>query len=68
MDDSAGQLILHSLWPFTADWLPAGVLASLVGGGSDSRSYIAALALAALYAVAAYVASSTVFERRDIID
>lgn len=62
------QLILHSLWPSTADWLPAGVLDTLAGGGSDSRSYIAAFALAALYAVATYAACSTVFERRDVTD
>ncbi|MCZ7537108.1 MAG: ABC transporter permease subunit [Acidimicrobiia bacterium] len=39
------QLILHSLWPSTADWLPAGVLDALAEGGTESRAFVAALAL-----------------------
>lgn len=62
------QLILHSLWPSTADWLPAGVLDTLAAGGTDTLSYAAAVALAGLYAAIAYVASSTIFERRDVTD
>ena len=62
------QLILHSLWPSTADWLPAGVLDSLAQGGTDTRGYTAALALAALYALAVYISTTTIFERRDVTD
>ncbi len=62
------QLILHSLWPSTADWLPAGVLDTLAQGGTDERSFVAALALGALYAAMAYIATTAVFERRDITD
>ncbi len=62
------QFILHSLWPSTADWLPAGVLDTLAVGGTDTLSYTGAIALAGLYAVVAYVASSAVFERRDVTD
>ncbi len=62
------QLILHSLWPSTADWLPAGVLDTLAAGGTDTLSYAGAIALAGLYAAVAYVASSAVFERRDVTD
>ena len=62
------QLILHSLWPSTADWLPAGVLDTLAAGGSDTLSYTTAIAFAGLYAAITYVAGSTVFERRDVTD
>ncbi len=62
------QLILHSLWPSTADWLPAGVLDALAEGGTESRAFTAALALAAGYAAVAYIASTVVFERRDVTD
>ena len=62
------QLILHSLWPSTADWLPAGVLDTLAQGGTDTRGYTAALGLTALYALAVYTATTTTFERRDVTD
>ncbi len=62
------QLILHSLWPSTADWLPAGVLDTLARGGTDARGFTAALALGALYAAIAYITTTAVFERRDITD
>ncbi len=62
------QLILHSLWPSTADWLPAGVLDALAGGGTETLAFAAALALAAGYAAVAYIASAVVFERRDVTD
>jgi ABC-2 type transport system permease protein len=62
------QLILHSLWPSTADWLPAGVLDTLAQGGTDTLGYAASLGLATLYALAVYVATTTIFERRDVTD
>ena len=62
------QLILHSLWPSTADWLPAGVLNTLAQGGTDTLSLTAALALGSVYAVVAYVATTAVFEQRDVTD
>lgn len=62
------QLILHSLWPSTADWLPAGVLDTLASGGTDTLSYTTAVAFAAVYAAVAYLVSSIIFERRDITD
>ena len=62
------QLILQSLWPSTADWLPAGTLNTLASGGSSTVSFTTALALSALYGAAAYVATSLVFDRRDVTD
>ncbi len=62
------QLILHSLWPSTADWLPAGVLDALAQGGTDSRAFVSALVLAAGYAVIVYAASTVIFERRDVTE
>ena len=62
------QLILHSLWPSTADWLPAGVLDALAQGGTETLSFAGALTLGAVYAAIVYVITSTIFERRDITD
>jgi ABC-type transport system involved in multi-copper enzyme maturation permease subunit len=62
------QLILHSLWPSTADWLPAGVLDALAQGGTETLSFTGALTLGAVYAAIVYVITSTIFERRDITD
>lgn len=62
------QLILHSLWPSTADWLPAGVLDALASGGTESLAFAAALTLAAVYALAVYITTAAVFERRDVTD
>jgi len=64
----AEQLILHSLWPSTADWLPAGVLDALSQGGTDTLSFSGALALGAAYAAIVYVVTTTIFEQRDITD
>ena len=62
------QIILHSLWPSTADWLPAGVLDALAQGGTDTLSFTGALALCAMYGAVVYVITSTVFEQRDVVD
>ncbi len=62
------HLILQSLWPSTADWLPAGSFAALADGGTATVSFASALALTAIYAAAAYVPTSLIFERRDITD
>ena len=62
------QLILHSLWPSTADWLPAGVLDALAAGGTETLAFASALVLAAGYAVVVYIASTAVFEHRDVTD
>ncbi len=62
------HLILQSLWPSTADWLPAGSFAALAEGGTATVSFATALGLTAAYAAAAYVLTSLIFERRDITD
>lgn len=62
------HLILQSLWPSTADWLPAGLLSALAEGGTSSVSFTIAVTLSALYAAAAYALTSLIFERRDITD
>jgi len=62
------HLILQSLWPSIADWLPAGLLSALAEGGTPSVSFTIALTVSAMYATAAYAATSLIFERRDITD
>lgn len=62
------HLIFQSLWPSTADWLPAGLLNALAQGGTTSVGFTTALTLSALYALAAYALTSLIFERRDITD
>ncbi len=62
------HLILQSLWPSTAEWLPAGLLNALAEGGTTAVSFTVALALSALYAATAYTLTSLVFARRDITD
>lgn len=44
------------------------VLDTLASGGTDTQTYSAAVALAGLYAAITAVASSTIFERRDVTD
>lgn len=62
------QLILHSLWPSTADWLPAGVLDALAKGGTETLAFAGSLALALGYGAVVYIAGTVVFERRDVTD
>ncbi len=62
------HLILQSLWPSTADWLPAGVFTSLAQGGTLSVSFVRALAMTTLYGAVAYLATWLIFERRDVTD
>ncbi len=62
------HLIFQSLWPATADWLPAGLLNALAQGGTATVGFTTALTLSVLYALAAYALTSLIFERRDITD
>jgi ABC-2 type transport system permease protein len=64
----AEHLILRSLWPAAADWLPSGLLSALAEGGTPTVSFTTALTLSALYAAAAYGVTLLIFERRDITD
>jgi ABC-type transport system involved in multi-copper enzyme maturation permease subunit len=51
-----------------ADRLPGTTLSALAQGGTPDVSYGAALALGAVYTVAAVVVALTVFTRRDVTD
>jgi len=62
------QLILHSLWPSTASWLPAGVIAAVAEGGTPAVGYLRAVLFTVGYGMAAYFAATTIFERRDVTD
>lgn len=62
------HLILQSLWPSVADWLPAGAFAALASGGSATLSFASSLSLTALYGGIAYLLTSLMFERRDVTD
>lgn len=47
-------------------WLPGSAIMALVAGGNETRSYGAAVALSAGYALLGLVISLAVFQRRDI--
>ncbi len=62
------HLILQSLWPSTADWLPAGVFTALAQGGTPTVTFMTALGMTALYGAAAYLVTCFVFGHRDVTD
>lgn len=61
-------LLLQPLWDQAEKWLPAGVLSALASGGTEAVGHSRALALATAYGAVAWVITTLVLERRDIVD
>lgn len=61
-------LLLQPLWDQVEKWFPAGVLSAFASGGSEAVGYGRAALLTAVYAAAAWVITTVVLERRDIVD
>jgi ABC-2 type transport system permease protein len=58
--------LLMDAWTSADQWFPGLLLEALVAGGTAAVSFTRALALIALYVVAAAGAAAVVFARRDV--
>ena len=62
------ESVLKAAVSSIGNWLPGTTIADIASGGTSVVSYGGAIALGALYVVAAFLASTLVFQRRDITD
>ena len=63
-----GENLLGSLWSSASDWLPSGIVDTLLAGGTADVPYSRALTLAIVYVAAAVAVSLAVITRRDVTD
>lgn len=63
-----GENLLASVWSSAGEWLPSGVIAAVLEGGSVDVGYLRAALFTAAYAVSAALIAALVLQRRDISD
>ena len=60
--------LLGLVWDSAGEWLPAGVLSAIAGGGTGSISFEKSVVLAVCYGTLGLVLMYLVFTRRDVTD